>query len=164
MKHRKYHTGRIGVSDHVASLNITGTVEVHKAINALYFFHLNQYDSSKAISISFNSVEMRAFAYALKQEEKYINSGYLKHSGGKSTKKSITLSSNENYHYIHAKTQNHEALISFKRFEMAAFGDEIISLVTSTNNALFETQRVYEKKKNAALKIARELEKNNEKQ
>jgi len=157
MEEKKYFVGRFSLSDHKAVLNVTGYVEKAKNyIDSLFFFSLNPHNG-QAINIKLNSIEMRALANAIEHiayQPKGSDTNHTKESGASNTKSTLTISSNEKYHYVGIAKGNLEPVqVSFKDFELLALSQELKKLIDEVVSSTYKTQRHIERKKEEALRL-----------
>ena len=114
------------------------------------------YDTFNKIELAFDSIDLRALAYACKDiikqpfdDEKKKYSSYTH----KTPKKSIYLvcerkvfeSHTSDTYYINAK-ENKTIGVGFNKFELMGFCDTLMNIANESEIALFKTQRVKKKK------------------
>ena len=158
----RFFVGKFGVSDHIAALNVSAFVEVENGFSApLVFVALDPY-KEQGISIKFNSIELRAFAFGLKavasSKEQYE---YTKTSGGSGTKSELKVYSNDKYDYVGISKGAFKSQVSFKAYELLALSQELLLLCDETMKSLYKTQQFILKKKSKEEKKIKEKEKEN---
>lgn len=146
----KFMVGQFSISDNKAALSINGFVEVTSTYTeSLFFLALNAHHGT-SISIKLNSIEMRALSNALEHisHEPRGKSTHTKESGGSGSTSTLTLSSNEKYHYLTLNKGNNKIEISFKPFELLSLSQEISHLVNEVASSTYKTQQHMQRKKN----------------
>jgi hypothetical protein len=152
---KKYHVGKFSLTDQNSALVITGKVEKSQGfISELFFVEIFPFDKTKqlsSISIAFGIVELRSFANQLEELQHGIIPSIMKHSGGKSIKKDLTISpSAQTNNILITFTQgDSKILFSLPHHMLFGFSKQIVHLADATMDAVYKTQQFINKKNGA---------------
>lgn len=156
MKHIKYHVGRFSISDNKCSFSVVGVVEkIEKRVAPVFWIFFDSLHNEGSISMAFNSIEIRAFAFALKAKFKDSLFVYSTQTGGNTTLKNLNIFTAKNNHYIGATQKNVTLSVNITSFELLGLAEEIEHLVQLSVEATYKTQQMIERKKAALEKSER---------
>lgn len=148
MKHVKYHVGRFSISDNKASFSAVGVVEkLENRVVSTFWLYLDSLHKEGTISMAFNPVEIRAFAYALKAKFKDKDFEHSTQTGGTATVKNLNIFNSANGVYVGATHKNLNLSVGLSKFELLGLASELEHLVQTTVDATYKTQQVLDRKK-----------------
>ena len=148
MVHVKYHVGRFSISDNKASFSVVGVVEkIEKRVSPVFWIFFDSLHDEQSVSMEFNSIGIRSFAFALKTRFKDKNFKYSTQTGGNVTVKNLNIFTANNLAYIGVTHKGITLSVSLQEFELLGLASELEFLVASTVEATYKTQQLIERKK-----------------
>jgi len=147
----KHLVGRLSVSDNEAVFSLSAFVEVENSyVDTIFLMSIKKHSGAKE-SMKFNALELRALLHSFKLQAQDRNYRYTKKSGGSGSLCTLSTYSNSMYNYVGLKKSS-EVQISFKEFEIIGLYQELTLLCANAANALYESQKHYDRKSKIAIK------------
>lgn len=139
----KFHSGYFEITDAKGSMGFK--VEIEKGVVVKPYFQvvMSEFRGKEGVSVSFNSLELRALSHALKYNGEY----YEKHSGGAKRDKMFIMENSSKTESILFKIIHNRNLYSTQmpKFLMQALGEEIQLLVDEAMKNCYKTQQHFKR-------------------
>ena len=150
----KFHVGKFSVTDKSGALIVTAKVETSKEYtDGIFWLECRPFSKEeKYISVAFDAVSLRAFAYGLKELQYQSINEVEKHSGGNKMIKSLTVKTIERYSSFQFKEQDTMLYFRLPTNHLYGLATQIEHLVDITMDSSYKTQQYKERKKKETTK------------
>lgn len=145
----KFHVGSFSVTDSKGALVISSKVEVNREFtDGIFWIGVYPFDKNMMpVSVAFNGVEIRSFASQIKDLYYGALQNVVKHSGGKSATKTLSVSIIDDYSSIDFKEKNSSIHFRILKTSLVGLAAQIEHLADTTMEASYKTQQHLMRKK-----------------